>query len=133
MNISLEKIELNTYTEWIEEVKPFREITSIDTIATDCVYHCLKAEYDSIIDNKSNRTFDEDSEYTYWSGDSMYSTELVDRVVIDGEYYVFSHIYICDSDNMILVCVQPDDIWEDDEYLTCKLDDLEPIYFRVNY
>jgi hypothetical protein len=118
---------------WILELKEGRMVSSTETIAVDAVIHDLNNGYFVEIDGVSGRTLEEDANTTYWSGDRCYTDDDVFRVFIDGAYYVLSSVYVTKNGRIVVEVVQPEDIWRENKYLACELDNLERILFLVEY
>lgn len=118
--------------EWIFLKKDTHYKTSLEKIACDAVFYDLLNGYSEEIDSYV-LPFTKVSKCTYWYKDSLYCFDDIVRVFINDEYFVFSKIYITQTNNIIVEVVKPKDIWEDDTYLFTEIDDLEPIYFKVEY
>jgi hypothetical protein len=118
--------------EWMLEEMPFKDLMSAQKVALEAVYHDLCDTY-SYNTNCVSTSLKEDKEYTYWSGNNFYSVEDVEKVLINEEFYVFSHMYITKLGHMILVVFKVKDIWAEDSVITEEIEHADPIYFLVEY
>lgn len=118
--------------EWMLAVKKFSDIKSVHKIGLDAVFHDLIHGY-LTSGGDGGTTIEEDAQSTFWSDNRLYSYEDVEKLFINDEYYVFSHMYITEQDHMILVVVKVSDIWAEDSEISEEAENAEPIYFLVEY
>ncbi|WP_275372670.1 hypothetical protein [Clostridium tertium] len=128
-------IDINE-AHWVREVKEHFKITSIDKIALETVYHDLSCSYMKSIDH-SGTTLEEDANETYYCSDALYSSNNIHRIYIEdcNEYYIFSHAYVTKNNRIIVVVLDIEDIWNENNLLEEEIASgkTELIHFLVEY
>ena len=134
MNISLHELNINEHTDWIKDVKEYKDRGTLDYIACDLVFHMLNNEYFKQSDGTCTH-FETDTEYSYWCNDHLYVTDGIMRMVVDDKFYTFSCMYITKTNHIIVEALEHKDIWEDDDVLEQEIEDneCEVHYFKVEY
>lgn len=133
MIISLEEINAKD-NDWILKTKDFMEVTSAEKLACDTVFHLLNNEFFKQVDG-TNTSFEQDVNYSFWCDNHLYVQDGVMKIVIDDEYYVFSCIYLTESNHIVVEALEFNDIWEDDDVIEQQDEDNEYTvhYFKVGY
>jgi hypothetical protein len=131
MLFSYRKLNYEKNKDWLEDVVRGCNLTSVMNMAVDAVIHDLNSEYMKQVNGEPTQ-FETDAECTYWQGDTCYVQDDVFKVLIDEVGYLFSHMYIARG-HVILVLAKCDDIYADVEELEESMNDLEVVYFSVDY
>lgn len=127
------KVDIET-NQWIVEKAEVRN--SVHEIACEAVYHDLNVGYYEEVDGGSCRSLEDDASTSFWSGEGFYSSDDVFRLFIDGERFLYGHMYLTTGTNQRIVVVayivpEEYDFWDDE--VVKSLSDLECAYFVVEY
>lgn len=120
--------------DWILKEKIFIDLSSIDKIAADCIFHDLNNTYMKETDGLPTR-LEDDAEYSYWCDNHLYEHGEVLRVYINDSFYIYNYIYITENNRMVVVVNEVDDIWIENSEIADQIDNdkSKEIHFLVEY
>jgi hypothetical protein len=109
-------------------------LSSIARLACETVWHDLNNEFFRQSGATTDHTLADDISNTYWSNGGFYVNGEVVRVSINKQWYLFDHLYICESGKIIVVAKKfvGEDFWDNKEVEEIQVE-LYPTYFVMEY
>lgn len=118
--------------DWIKNKKTFHSLKALDMIAVDSVLFDLSAGYEES-QGDIFTTFKDIYDNGYWSGDNYYVPDEVYIICVNDKYMIFDHLYVTNTDNIVLVAYTVKDVWADQDDILAEIEGIDPQYFTVDY